>query len=1556
MSSPSEKEVSRHRKVAVLSKENSDAWFRQMRNWLEAEGIFWVIETVTPGRPSGPMPDLRGTTEGIDNLSLDDPPQGGTSNLATFKQKDAKAKYWIELSLNEFDQERVEDAQTARDMWTILQKKYKAKLPSTGRQYLAEYVNYRMESSTTIDQAWQDLSRLGRKVVEQNPALKAMNSTKERFARLLSALPPEYHSYKAGLDVQRGIEIEEALEILNEAEHTVHPEIGLYAKRPAGGFKQKDKPQRARSPVQGNDQNCYLCKGHGHQLKTCPYMKVAVKSATEQRRADASSRRTSDQVAAHSSDISQLKATINDLIKELKAAKAEKKSKKAYAAKIQESDSMPEVLPSSSEESQEETATFCKENVSTIIADAWISDSGASSHMTDNPRFFSDPPQPTARTTIKVGGGRLYSTKRGTVKIEDKSGSQLVLKDVLYVPDLGVNLLSGRKLCKEGLKGSFDDEKMYYLDSLGNTILEATERGGVYVLDKIAATYNPSDETEHFYTGHALNNQVVTEEGAATSDSDLEEQDQKVVENYRLYHRRFAHLGPAKISTIHKMTTHTQPIKIAKCRCDVCQETKMVKRKGGVADRVGAPLGRVSIDTCGPFPASREGFTQALVIKDDYTRMSWMIPVKDRKDCPAQLRIWKIKVEKQSGYLLKAVRIDNANELVKYFQELEKELGIEVQTTVPHTSTQNGLAERENRQIQADSRALLKDAKMPPEFWVDACQAGIYVRNRIGNGPVVNDHMISPYEAFTGRVPNVDHIRVWGCKVHSYMERESIPQGLRRDKLMDKSRIGVFVGYVADTSKQFLVWAPDRRNVIKSSNVTFHEDEPGGDIDLKFISKHAPSTAPDRNARGRPKVDRSDTLNPDRQTGRGLDSVGVDTTENDPTWKPTSVGADVPETDRSTRTSNLEATEGEGTTSASKPSWEVPPDWRPTQKVEVLVPANPRKRTREESDLTGGEDERATKIQKALLALLAASSLGSSVPPDDEEDSLYREFIRQYQSSLFDQELVESALNAQGKMSIPIPQTYFEAIGDKVWGVGWKEAVDKELIALAANHTWEVVTPPRGANIVTSKWVFNTKFNTDGSLEKLKARLVARGFSQKFGVDYEHTFAPTLRHDTLRVFMAICAMLDLECHGVDVNNAFTESFLKEVIYMKPPPGVDLPKGQCLKINRSLYGLKQAARDWNEKCVLELQKMGFVQSDADPCLLTHLEQGLILLVYVDDILVGGKELDSIKWFKAEFAKVFKIKDLGEVQKILGVHVTRDRVNKTITLDQGHYVKDILATYQMEQDKAKRMDIPMNGYDSLRPAEPSDLRADQRAYQTLIGKLLYLSILTRPDISFALGRLSQYLSDPAEFHMSALKRVLKYLRSTIDHGITFGGENAEGLVGYSDSDFASDRTDRLSILGNVFMLGNGPISWMSKKQKSVATSTMDAEYMAMCAASKQSQWLALVLREMGAADLIGQHKFKPTVREKTKFMIGSPVLIRGDNQAALGLVRDAQISDRSKHIDVAYHYQRDLMKKDRLKVEFVGTAEMVADGMTKPLAKTGFNRFLDLLGMRSAATQA
>ena len=261
---------------------------------------------------------------------------------------------------------------------------------------------------------------------------------------------------------------------------------------------------------------------------------------------------------------------------------------------------------------------------------------------------------------------------------------------------------------------------------------------------------------------------------------------------------------------------------------------------------------------------------------------------------------------------------------------------------------------------------------------------------------------------------------------------------------------------------------------------------------------------------------------------------------------------------------------------------------------------------------------------------------------------------------------------------------------------------------------------------------------------------MAKGFSQIYGIDYEDTFAPTIRYDTLRTFLAIVAMENLECHQLDINNAFTESFLKEVIYMAAPPGVKVAPGRVLRILRSLYGLKQAARDWNERCVVELIKLGFVQSLADPYLFTHTEKDVILILYIDDIPFAARTIEGINWFKKAFAKVFKIKDLGEIKKILNVQITRNRKKRTLRLNQSYYLGEIFIKLGIQTDKHKPTEIPLNKYDALRPAGPNDQRIDPREYQHIIGKLMYAMIHTRPDIAFALSRLSQFLADPAEHH--------------------------------------------------------------------------------------------------------------------------------------------------------------------------------------------------------------
>ena len=224
--------------------------------------------------------------------------------------------------------------------------------------------------------------------------------------------------------------------------------------------------------------------------------------------------------------------------------------------------------------------------------------------------------------------------------------------------------------------------------------------------------------------------------------------------------------------------------------------------------------------------------------------------------------------------------------------------------------------------------------------------------------------------------------------------------------------------------------------------------------------------------------------------------------------------------------------------------------------------------------------------------------------------------------------------------------------------------MNTEIKALIGNKTWKEVVPPPKTNIVTCKRVFKVNTNLDGSLEKFKARLVARGFTQKYGIDYKDTFAPTVRSDTLRAVLAKVAMENLECHQVDVNNAFTQSTLKDVIYMTAPEGVNVAPGRVLQILQSLYGLKQSAREWNSRCTNELTKLGFIQCSSDPCLFTQPKKGVIIFMHVDDLVIASKMTKEINWFKKEFNAAVSIKDLGEVSKVLGIRVTRDRKNRTL----------------------------------------------------------------------------------------------------------------------------------------------------------------------------------------------------------------------------------------------------------------------------------------------------
>jgi len=367
----------------------------------------------------------------------------------------------------------------------------------------------------------------------------------------------------------------------------------------------------------------------------------------------------------------------------------------------------------------------------------------------------------------------------------------------------------------------------------------------------------------------------------------------------------------------------------------------------------------------------------------------------------------------------------------------------------------------------------------------------------------------------------------------------------------------------------------------------------------------------------------------------------------------------------------------------------------------------------------------------------------------------------------------------------------------------------------------------------------------------------------------------------------------------------------------------------------LYGLKQAARDWNTLIKLELLKWGFEQSLADPCLFVHKTKGITLLVYVDDMLAAADNNEALHWFYEKLNSRFKAKDLKEVTKILGARVTRDRKHRTLYLDQEQYITNVLDKFGITTAQHKSRSIPASDYTHFRPAADTDKRINVAEYQQGIGSLMYASVFTRPDIAFVMGKLSQYMSEPAEHHGHALKDLMRYLKSTASQKLRFGPGGAyEHFVVYSDADWASDKADRKSVSGMVIMFYGGPISWSSKKQRSVATSTCESEYMALSTCGKQGQWTAQIFRDLSRPQYIGK---------------GETVTMLGDNQGALALVKNPHLHERSKHIDICYHYIRDLAEKKKLEVIYIPTGDMVADAMTKPLNRVSFGRFKAQLGV-------
>lgn len=581
------------------------------------------------------------------------------------------------------------------------------------------------------------------------------------------------------------------------------------------------------------------------------------------------------------------------------------------------------------------------------------------------------------------------------------------------------------------------------------------------------------------------------------------------------------------------------------------------------------------------------------------------------------------------------------------------------------------------------------------------------------------------------------------------------------------------------------------------------------------------------------------------------------------------------------------------------------------------------------------------------------------------------------------------------------PDTYgFEdAYNHHTHKQAWRESIVDKYQSIEENQVWELVDLHNdNLPVISTRWVFKTKLKPDGSVARYKSRLVARGFTQKKGVNFSETFAPVAKYPSLRLLFAMAADMGWEVHQMDAKTAFlcsevdTDNILLELpegfeecgLFDKMLRQADITREELrrpvLRLKKALYGLKQSPRLWYKRLTDYLQTIGFTRSELDHSV--WVKEDVMVAIYVDDILVFGKTEEIICNIKAKLSEEFRMVDSGRVEFFLGLQVRR--LGKGFGLNQTHYIDKLLEEYGLSEAsthatplvaRLRKRQYPI---DVETPKENSD-KADQKfklkKYQRALGSLMYLMLATRPDIAYAVSHLAQFCSNPSIMHWKAVKRLMRYLKATKNDVLWLNGTATRpkdvDVYGYTDADWASDAIDRKSCGAYLYFYRGSLVSWASKKQAFVATSTMEAEYVAASQAAKEGIWMREFVAELKQAigvvengsparilkgsDLLPDTNVDPLINHYTNDPLppdirAPPVLIHVDNQAAIKVAANPEDHQRSKHIHISYHFLRHRVNLGQIVLQHVGTKDQIADYLTKPLSKEAHLRCKFYCGLK------
>lgn len=833
------------------------------------------------------------------------------------------------------------------------------------------------------------------------------------------------------------------------------------------------------------------------------------------------------------------------------------------------------------------------------------------------------------------------------------------------------------------------------------------------------------------------------------------------------------------------------------------------------------------------------------------------------------------------------------------------ELGIHFQHPCPHIHSQNGRIERKHQHIVNTGLTLLAQANLPLKFWWEAFNTAVLLINYM---PSLTLAQHSPYYLMHNKHPDYKHLKVFGCSCFPYL------RPYHKHKLELRSHKCVFIGY-SPNHKGFKCLSPTGRLYIADS-VVFNEFE--FPYSALFTSPQKSSTSPS-----------SPVIFPGPIFSISTAAIAPSTEHSDSSHTTTNNSSSLPSA-AATPTSTASQTNDPTPSSSHLPSSQVTSI--PMTSIPVSIPVSTS--VNKHSMITR---TKSGAIQpKALLTLPKFSSTTPSshtktASTSDTTQSLHlpnsHPSYTVLPSSSNHNTDSSSLTTNTAKSPLPtVPRTYKLALQNDAW----HHTMALEDAALKQKATWLLVPPSPDQKLISNKWVFRVKTKADGSLDKLKARLVARGFEQLAGVDFHETFSPVVKFTTLRFMFALAATRGWEIQQLDVNNSFLNGDLEETIYMTQPKGFEDPEHPhyVCKLLKSIYGLKQAPRAWYEKLKKCLLQLGFQRSTSDFSLFYKTTDGalLLILVYVDDILITGDSqpqiLEIIKLLNASFA----LKHPGKVHYFLGIEVSQ--AHGTYSLNQSQYILELLDKNDLAD--CNSCATPMTTALKLSKGQGSPL-TNPTPYRSTVGALQYLT-LTRPDIAFTVNKLSQFLQQPTDTHWMACKHLLRYLKGTHNLALHFTPSSSLSFSGFADADWASCPDDRRSTGGHCVYFGTNLIAWASKKQPVVSRSSAESEYRSLANAAAELLWLHSLCSELGVR-------------------YTAPSKLWSDNKSALALASNPVFHARTKHVEIDVHFIREQVQSKTIEVGFVPSEDQVADLLTKSLPEADFIKLRHHLRLRS-----